>query len=53
MRIAVGDIHGCYKTLKVLLEKHLKIQPCDYIYIVGDLIDRGPYSKQVVDYILE
>jgi serine/threonine protein phosphatase 1 len=53
MRIAVGDVHGCYKTLKALLEKRLKIQPEDFVYIVGDLIDRGPYSKHVVDYILD
>ena len=42
----IGDIHGLHKELLELLEK----LPADIeqIYTTGDLIDRGPDSKKVV-----
>lgn len=52
-RIVIGDIHGCFQTLKTLLELKIKITRDDYIYCVGDLIDRGPSSKRVIDYIIQ
>jgi serine/threonine protein phosphatase 1 len=52
-RIVIGDIHGCYKTLKKLTEEKLKITSSDHIYFVGDYIDRGPSSQQVLDYLIE
>ncbi len=49
--VAIGDIHGCSRTLKALL-KHLEIYR-DRIYVfVGDYIDRGPDSKDVVDQLI-
>lgn len=51
-RIAVGDIHGCYWTLKKLFEEKIKITSDDQIFLLGDLIDRGHNSKLVLDYIL-
>jgi len=42
----VGDIHGMYIKLIELLDKLPK--NIDQIYTVGDLIDRGPDSKEVV-----
>ena len=53
MRYAIGDIHGCYKTLVKLIEENLKVQKEDEIYFVGDYIDRGPGSRQVVDYLMQ
>lgn len=49
--IAIGDIHGCPKSLEVLLEK---ISPSrdDHLVFVGDYIDRGPDSKAVIDRLL-
>lgn len=49
--IAIGDIHGCPKTLDALLEK---INPGkeDHLVFVGDYIDRGPNSKGVLDRLL-
>lgn len=49
---AIGDIHGCYKTLRELIEQ--KIQPAtqDTLVFVGDYIDRGPSSQAVIDYII-
>lgn len=49
-RIFIGDIHGHYDGLMRLLEAvDLDLQ--DNVYFVGDLIDRGPQSRQVVDYV--
>ena len=50
--VAIGDVHGCPKTLKTLWER---LEPYeDYIHLfVGDYIDRGPDSKEVIDFLLE
>jgi serine/threonine protein phosphatase 1 len=50
--IAVGDIHGCAKTLDLLLDE-LDPSPDDHLLFVGDYIDRGPDSKGVIDRLLE
>lgn len=50
--IAIGDIHGCARTLDRLLAD-LDIQPDDHLVFIGDYIDRGPDSKGVVDRLLE
>ncbi len=44
-----GDIHGCYETLMALVAK---LPPNAKLIFVGDLIDRGPKSKQVVDFVM-
>ncbi len=49
---AIGDIHGCINTLKKLLAE-IKIEKQDELYFLGDYIDRGPGSKEVIDFILE
>jgi serine/threonine protein phosphatase 1 len=50
-RWVIGDIHGCVKTLKTLIKK-IKYNPSiDSLYFTGDYIDRGPNSKEVIDYI--
>lgn len=48
----IGDIHGCNKTFQKLLNR-LSPQKDDMIYLLGDYIDRGPGSKEVVDIILD
>ena len=51
MVAVIGDIHGCYNTLKALVEK-IRIQYKDIpIYCVGDLVDRGNFSSQVIEYV--
>ena len=47
-RIVVGDIHGCYDELMELLEK-VGIGDDDRIVSVGDLITKGPKSKEVLE----
>lgn len=47
----VGDIHGCLKPLQRLLGK-IDPEPDEEVVFIGDYIDRGPQSRQVVDYLL-
>ncbi len=49
-RIIIGDVHGHYDGLMRLLDA---IAPgsSDQIYFLGDLIDRGPKSAQVVEFV--
>lgn len=46
----IGDVHGCIKTLESLLSKLPKNEK---VIFVGDLIDRGPGSKDVIQLIKE
>jgi serine/threonine protein phosphatase 1 len=47
----VGDIHGCLAPLERLLAK-IAPRPEDEVVFVGDYIDRGPQSREVVDRLL-
>lgn len=49
-RIFIGDVHGHYDGLMRLLEA-VAPDADDQIYFVGDLIDRGPKSAQVVQFV--
>lgn len=45
---AVGDIQGCYAELQQLLEQ-IRFDPVqDRLWLVGDLVNRGPDSLQVL-----
>ena len=50
--LAIGDIHGCHTALTSLLQA---VQPRadDQLVFLGDYIDRGPASRQVLDSLLE
>ena len=52
-RFAIGDIHGCYKTFKKLVEKKIKLKKNDQLFLLGDYIDKGPDSKKTLDYIIK
>jgi len=47
--VIIGDTHGCIKTLKALVKK----LPHRDICLLGDLVDRGPDSAEVVKYVRE
>ncbi|MBW4558900.1 MAG: serine/threonine protein phosphatase [Trichormus sp. ATA11-4-KO1] len=49
-RIVIGDVHGHYEGLMTLMEA---IAPAsdDQVYFLGDLIDRGPQSSHVIDFV--
>lgn len=48
---AVGDIQGCYAELQHLLEQ-IRFDPAqDQLWLVGDLVNRGPESLQVLRFV--
>lgn len=47
--LVIGDIHGCYVELQALLEK-AGLSDGDPIISVGDFVDRGPETPQVLNY---
>lgn len=47
----VGDIHGCYSILYAELKKVNFDETKDRLFSVGDLVDRGPESIEVLDII--
>ncbi|MCX7593970.1 MAG: serine/threonine protein phosphatase [Fischerella sp.] len=51
-RIVIGDVHGHYEGLMRLLEV-IAPRSDDQVYFLGDLIDRGPQSAQVVNFVKE
>ena len=49
---AIGDIHGSYDRLKTLMAKIPINRSRDTLVFIGDYIDRGPHSVEVVDYLI-
>ena len=47
----IPDVHGCLLTLRALVEDLIELRRDDHLIFLGDLIDRGPDSKGVVDYV--
>ncbi len=50
--LAIGDIHGCYDAL-VALEDHVGIKDDDTIVTLGDYVDRGPGTAEVLEWVME
>ena len=50
---AIGDIHGCYDQLLALMVKIPINFKRDTLVFMGDYIDRGPQSVEVVDYLIK
>lgn len=50
--IVVGDIHGCFDELLLLIEK-LDLQADDQFISVGDLIVKGNKNKEVLDLFIQ
>jgi len=49
---AIGDIHGCFDSLRELVEHKIKIGKSDKLVFLGDYIDRGNQSRKVIEYII-
>ena len=53
MLAVIGDVHGSIKTLKklyyTLMDKYL----IHRIVFLGDIVDRGLYSKEVVEFLMD
>jgi bis(5'-nucleosyl)-tetraphosphatase (symmetrical) len=50
-RYAVGDIQGCYIELRELLTRLSFSADRDQIWFVGDLVNRGPKSLEVLRFV--
>ncbi len=50
-RFAISDIHGCYNTFKALL-KQIRLTKKDQLFLLGDLVNRGPHSDKVLDKVI-
>src|ERR1700740_2097227 len=50
--LAIGDIHGCHTALTHLV-REVKPASGDQLVFIGDYIDRGPASRQVIDSLLQ
>lgn len=49
----VGDLHGCFHLLRQALVAVQFDRQHDRLFSVGDLIDRGPHSEQVLQWLAE
>jgi serine/threonine protein phosphatase 1 len=47
----IGDIHGCFNLLETALEQQNFNPSSDRCFSVGDLVDRGPHSGQVLNWL--
>ncbi|NNE50905.1 MAG: serine/threonine protein phosphatase, partial [Sulfitobacter sp.] len=52
--VAVGDVHGCHDALRALMTRMDRIaEGSETVIFVGDYIDRGPESRQVLTWLYE
>lgn len=49
----ISDIHGFYNRFMDLLNKAHFNQEKDELYILGDICDRGPHSKEMLEWAYE
>lgn len=49
---AIGDIHGFFQPLNALAQK-FAFSSNDTVVTIGDYVDRGPQSKQVIDFLID
>ncbi|MGK7945153.1 MAG: metallophosphoesterase family protein [Microcystaceae cyanobacterium] len=47
----IGDIHGCLQALDTLLDT-IKLCPQDQLITLGDYVDRGPNSREVIERLI-
>ncbi len=50
--IAIGDVHGCVHALDALVDA-IAPRPTDQLVFLGDLIDQGPETRDVLDRLIE
>lgn len=52
MRYIVSDIHGCFDQYRALLKK-IRFSDEDELYVLGDVVDRGPEPIKVLQDMME
>ncbi len=50
--LAIGDIHGCDTALRTLIE-YVPIGADDLVVTLGDYVDRGPGTREVVQWLIQ
>lgn len=51
-RYVIGDIHGCAKALRGLIDA-IEPTPDDELIFLGDYVDRGPNSRNVIEQLID
>ena len=51
--LAISDIHGCYDAFEELVIRSVRLNRSDKLILLGDYIDRGEKSKEVIDLIFD
>ena len=51
MTYAMSDIHGCFREYREALDK-IAFSDDDLLYILGDLVDRGPDAASVLEDVM-
>jgi serine/threonine protein phosphatase 1 len=51
--IAISDIHGCFNPFYDLVVNVVDLKKSDRIVLLGDYIDRGEQSREVIDFIID
>lgn len=49
--LAIGDIHGCFTALQALVA-YVPIRDDDLLVTLGDYVDRGPNSREVLQWLI-
>lgn len=50
---AIGDVHGCFDEFMQLLNKIQFNHSKDHLWLVGDLVNRGPKSLETLRFIMK
>lgn len=49
---AISDIHGCFDSLVALID-YIRPSKDDVVITLGDYVDRGPRTAEVIDWLIE
>jgi serine/threonine protein phosphatase 1 len=51
--LAISDIHGCFEPFYKLITKEISLSKTDRLILLGDYVDRGTQTKEVIDFIID